>query len=160
MSSPDFRHSCHIITCSLYVRTLWLILSHIKMRSWDDIKSFHRIIRYTYPKAVKAGAAAAGAAVEVRVQAQVMVMEVCPLSLVPEARVEEVEVAEGGVGEEKEVVEEEGEVRVDEGVEEEGEGEARVKVQEGIRMLLGLGDMIRKCRGWEPSRAEVATRIV
>jgi len=157
MSSPDFRHSCHIITCSLYVRTLWLILSHIKMRSWDDIKSFHRIIRYTYPKAVKAGAAAAGAAVEVRVQAQVMVMEVCPLSLVPEARVEEVEVAEGGVGEEKEVVEEEGEVRVDEGVEEEGEGEARVKVQEGIRMLLGLGDMIRKCRGWEPSRAEVAT---
>ena len=157
MSSPDFRHSCHIITCSLYVRTLWLILSHIKMRSWDDIKSFHRIIRYTYPKAVKAGAAAAGAAVEVRVQAQVMVMEVCPLSLVPEARAEEVEVAEGGVGEEKEVVEEEGEVRVDEGVEEEGEGEARVKVQEGIRMLLGLGDMIRKCRGWEPSRAEVAT---
>ena len=130
------------------------------MRSWDAIKSFLRIIRYTYPKAVKAGAAVA--AVEVKVQDQVMVMEVCPLSLVLEARVDEVEavVVEGGVGEEKEVVEEEGEVRVDEGVEEEGEGEARVKVQEGIRMLLGLGDMIRKCRGWEPSRAEVATRIV
>jgi hypothetical protein len=96
-----------------------------------------------------------------------LLSHLAPAVQVRMGEVEEAAVAVAVEGvEEKEVVVvvvEEEEVRVEEGEEAEeeeveGEGEVVIKVREGIRMLLGQGDMIRKCREWVLYKARIMKR--
>jgi hypothetical protein len=109
------------------------------MRFWEDIKSFLRNIIFTCPRVAKE---------KERLQLVKVVLAARMAVVSQVGMVVDVDVAGEGVDE---VVEEEEVVRAVVEMEVGGVG-VGTKVVEDTRMLLGLEDTTRRCRGWGLSR--------